>query len=174
MTELFTISGTPLPNPEPPDNVSKAAFAAEMGLAKSRVSQLIELGMPVTANGMIHRETALAWYDRTIDPHRRKALLAPEHSSPKARLDAIRAEREQLELDRMRGELIDRRKAEAAIFELARAERDSLLSWTARIAPVIAAEIAADPAALFAALDREARRHLAELAADPMPGLGDG
>ena len=72
--------------------------------------------------------------------------------------------RDSLQVEEKAGRLIDRRAAEAAIFERARAERDAHLAWCSRIAPLIATETGCNLAPLFASLDREMRTHLDELA----------
>ncbi|MEM6440055.1 MAG: hypothetical protein AAF763_10235 [Pseudomonadota bacterium] len=157
----------------PPPVLSKSAFADELGLTKARVSQLIDKGLPVRADGRLDRAAAFAWYRENVSPSRRKALMEPGHVDPRHELVRIRAEAAQLELDRAKGALIDRAAAEKAIFERARIERDAHLAFFSRAAPQIAAESGADPARLFAAFDRLMREHLAHLAATPMEGLRD-
>jgi hypothetical protein len=64
----------------------------------------------------------------------------------------------------MKGELVDRAKAVAQVFKLARDERDAWVNWPARVSAMIAAEVEVDPHALHTALERRVRDHLAELA----------
>jgi hypothetical protein len=66
-----------------------------------------------------------------------------------------------------RGDVVARDVAERAIFERARQERDSLLGFCLRAAPVIAAEVGCDPGDLHRALDREVRAHLLALSDAP-------
>lgn len=171
MTELFDTNDPALRSSSRPEEVSKAAFAEELGVAKSRVSQLVKMGLPLTVAGKVKRTEALEWYRGNIDADRRKAMTTRQLETPKAKLDALRAEREQIEIQKLRAELVDRKVAEKAIFGRARAERDALLAWVSRIAPQIAAECDADPSAIFAALDREARQHLVELSELPLEDL---
>ncbi|MEM9764667.1 MAG: hypothetical protein AAF968_19555 [Pseudomonadota bacterium] len=124
--------------------------------------------MPLTPNGRVPREEAAEWYRANIAAHRRKSDPIPLDAHPRRRLEHLRAEREALELAKARGELIDRSEASRAVFERAKAERDAHLAFVARIAPQLAGELDADPAATFAALDREMRAHLAELAETPL------
>ena len=170
MSELLALE---IETGTPPPVVSKAAFAEELGVAKSRISQLVSMGLPLTNNGKVPRAEALEWYRANIDPNRRKAMTTRQLETPKAKLDAIRAEREQLELDKARRGLVDRKAAEKAVFERARAERDAHLSWASRAAPILAAELDADPTATYAALDRLIRQHLEDLAKTPWEGLGN-
>ncbi len=74
MTELLPLLGAEITAQQQPEFVSKAAFATELGVAKSRVSQLVKMGLPVSSNGKVHRQPALDWYQKNIDASRRKAL----------------------------------------------------------------------------------------------------
>lgn len=85
------------------------------------------------------------------------------------RLTAL-AEKAELEAGKMRDELIDRHKAREAVQALAQAERDAILAWPARAAPILAAEMGVDQHALQSALDASLRAHLterAEIALEP-------
>lgn len=161
MTSLF---GSENDYQTPPDVISKSAFAQEIGVSKPRVSQLVKEGLPVTANGKIDRAVALAWYQKNIEPNRRKAFADKSSGDAKSQLDHIKIERERLALSKERGELIDRRAAQKAVFERARAERDAWLSWSSRMSAQLATELGTDPATLYAVLDREVRAQIAELA----------
>lgn len=152
-----------------PDVVTKAAFADELGLSKARVTQLVAKGLPTTANGRIPRRAALAWYEQTITPHRRKALRETStRGSARDELEHLKVERERLALARDRGEMVDRAAVERAAFARARADRDALIGWAARASTQIAVETGGDPAALFAVLDRLVREHLADRADAPL------
>jgi hypothetical protein len=69
-----------------------------------------------------------------------------------------------LRLQRMKGELVDRARATALVFRLAREERDSWLNWPARVAALIAAEIGVDTHAVQSIVEQHVRSHLSELA----------
>ena len=64
--------------------------------------------------------------------------------------------------------------ATRTVFARARAERDAHMAWVQRTAPLLAAEVGADPRATFAALDRMMREHLEYLADMPLGSFGDG
>ncbi len=49
-----------------------------------------------------------------------------------------------IELQILKGELIDRRKANADIFKLARAERDAWLNWPAQVAAELDVDVDVD------------------------------
>ncbi|GIK83111.1 MAG: hypothetical protein BroJett024_42160 [Alphaproteobacteria bacterium] len=69
-----------------------------------------------------------------------------------------------LKLQERRGELVDRARATALVFRLAREERDSWLNWPARIAALMAAELGVEAHPMQKILEMHVRAHLAELA----------
>jgi hypothetical protein len=78
--------------------------------------------------------------------------------------EVLKAQERRVRLQRMKGELVDRAKAVAQVFRLARDERDAWVNWPARVAAMIAAELEVDPHRLHTVLERHVREHLAELA----------
>jgi hypothetical protein len=84
--------------------------------------------------------------------------------------EVLKAQERRLRLQRMKGELVDRAKAVAQVFRLARDERDAWVNWPARVAAMIAAEVEVDPHQLHTVLERHVREHLADLA-DVRPSL---
>jgi len=78
--------------------------------------------------------------------------------------EVLKAQERRLRLQQMKGELVDRAKAVAQVFRLARDERDAWVNWPARVAAIIAAELEVDPHRLHTVLERQVRDHLAELA----------
>ena len=78
--------------------------------------------------------------------------------------EVLKAQERRVRLQRMKGELVDRAKAVAQVFKLARDERDAWVNWPARVAAVMAAELEVDAHKLHTVLERHVREHLAELA----------
>src|SRR5688500_7038267 len=78
--------------------------------------------------------------------------------------EVLKAQERRLRLQQMKGELVDRAKAVAQVFRLARDERDAWVNWPARVAAMIAAELEVDPHQLHTVLERQVRDHLAQLA----------
>jgi hypothetical protein len=68
-----------------------------------------------------------------------------------------------LRVQRMRGELVERDRASALVFRLAREERDTWINWPARIAALMAAELGVEPHPMQKVLEAQVRAHLAEL-----------
>lgn len=81
-----------------------------------------------------------------------------------------------LRLQRMKGELVDRARATALVFRLAREERDAWANWPARVAALMASELDVDAHAMQKALETHVRGRLGELARDkarvPLTDLG--
>jgi hypothetical protein len=69
-----------------------------------------------------------------------------------------------LRLQERRGELVDRTKAAALVFRLAREERDAWLNWPARVAALMAAELGLEAHPMQKALEAQVRAQLSELA----------
>ena len=68
-----------------------------------------------------------------------------------------------LELAQKKREVVDRARAIAHVFHLARIERDAWLNWPARISAQMAARLDVDPHAMHVALEAAVRDHLQEL-----------
>jgi hypothetical protein len=119
------------------------------------------------------RELARRRWERQGAAEAVAAASAPEPiASARARRVRALADRAEVEAARLRGDLIERAKAERVVFEFARRMRDAWAQWPARIAAPLAAKLDADPHAVEAALAAEVRRHLDDLARDPVPRLG--
>jgi hypothetical protein len=77
--------------------------------------------------------------------------------------EVLKSQERRLKLQKLKGELVDRARAEALVFRLARETRDVWVNWPARAAALIAAELGADPAAMQKVLEAHVRAHLDEL-----------
>lgn len=77
--------------------------------------------------------------------------------------EVLKAKLKQVELAERKEELVDRAKAVAHVFKLARAERDAWLNWPARISAQLAAKLGVEAHRLHVLLEAAVREHLAEL-----------
>ena len=77
--------------------------------------------------------------------------------------EVLKSQERRLKLQKLKGELVDRARAEALVFRLARETRDAWVNWPARAAALIAAEVGIDPAAMQKVLEAHVRAHLDEL-----------
>ena len=78
--------------------------------------------------------------------------------------EVLKSQERRLKLQKLKGELVDRARAEALVFRLARETRDAWVNWPARATALIAAELGLDPAAMQKVLEAHVRAHLDELA----------
>jgi len=157
---------------ELPKTLSKRGFAQHLGLSEARISQLIDMGLPVEANGRIDRVKAKAWYDDNIDANRKRAAPAPavDDSARVKRLNA-EAKTAELKAERLAGNLIDRQAFIDSVETRARAERDAWIGWVNRAAPELARQTGADMAKLVAILDRLVREQLNTLSSQSIEDL---
>lgn len=147
---------------QPPRFVSKANFAKMVGLSKGRISQLIKEGLPVEPNGLIDAAQGRCWMEDNLDGRRRKQ---PQTSrSVRDRREEIDLEKAEIELKRLKGELIERTVVERAVFAKARAERDAWQTWPLRISAEMASALGVEEGVLLTVLRRAVRDELARLA----------
>jgi hypothetical protein len=78
--------------------------------------------------------------------------------------EVIKAQERGVRLAKIKGELVDRARAIATVFGLARRERDAWVQWPARVAALMAADLKVEPHHMETVLEKYVRRHLAELA----------
>jgi len=78
--------------------------------------------------------------------------------------EVLKAQTQKVRLQKLKGEVVDRSRAAAYVFDLARRERDAWMNWPPRIAANMAAELSVDPHLLEQVLERHLRAHMAELA----------
>jgi hypothetical protein len=109
---------------------------------------------------------------RDLANRRHAADAAREGDARQRRLAAL-AKKAEIEAARLEGALLPREAVKRLVFRLAQEERDAILNWPARAAPMLAAAIGADPARLQAVLDQSLREHLTARAAGAglQPGL---
>ena len=78
--------------------------------------------------------------------------------------EVLKAQTARVRLQRLKGEVVDRVRAAAHVFRLARDERDAWLNWPTRISALMAADLGIDPHKMHVALEKHVRDHLSELA----------
>ena len=93
--------------------------------------------------------------------------------------EVMKAQERRLRLQKLKGELVDRARAETLMFRLARDERDAWVTWPARVAALMASELTAalgdgsevEAAVMQKVLEAHVRAQLDSLA-DIQPRLG--
>jgi hypothetical protein len=78
--------------------------------------------------------------------------------------EIAKAQRTRIQVQRMKEEVVDRSRATALVFRLARQERDAWVNWPGRVAALMASELDVEPHAMQRVLEIHVRAHLAELA----------
>ena len=78
--------------------------------------------------------------------------------------EVLKAQERKMRLQKLKGELVDRARAIALVFRLARQERDAWAGWPARVAAMMAADLGIGAHAMQTVLETHVRQHLGELA----------
>ncbi len=173
-------------------NLSNRQYAAHRGVSETSVRKAIKTGrITLNANGKIDPDTADAEWEANTDPSKvrtkqpkkkkvsRAAIDAVEETlgessfTPKASpedayqraktaLEVIKVKIGQIELRVLKGELVDAKMAEDAVFQAARTERDAWLNWPARVSAEWAAELGVDEMTFYHAFYEAIRLHLFE------------
>lgn len=171
--------------------LSIRAYARRRGVSHVAVLRAAKTGrIELEADGTVDPDKADIAWDRSTDPERaaKSRRLKPvaevavgsvretlkEQGLPasgnitfvQARTahEIAKAHLARLRLQRMKSELIDRAKAQALVFRLAREERDVWVNWPARVAALMAAELGVEAHPMQKVLETHVRAHLADLA----------
>lgn len=184
--------------------MSIRAYARDRGVSHVAVLKAAKAGrIPLEPDGSIDPVKADAAWARTTDPARTR--IKPEKLKPVAEAavgsvretlkeqglpasgnvtfvqartahEIAKAHLARLRLQRMKGELVDRARATAMVFRLAREERDTWINWPVRVAALMAAELSASSSEaagqqmtieahpMQKILETHVRAHLADLA----------
>ncbi|MBJ6372744.1 hypothetical protein [Sedimentitalea arenosa] len=138
------------------DGLSEREYAAHTGLSRGAIQKARKSGRLVLfADGSINAEASDARRAETTDPDQQRRSLGGDSavsgagdstSYLKARtaLTVYQAQDRQLAIQKKKGALVDRARAETLVFRLARQERDAWVTWPARVAALIAADISAE------------------------------
>ncbi|PRY23516.1 hypothetical protein CLV78_1045 [Aliiruegeria haliotis] len=135
--------------------MSERDYAAHAGLSRGAIQKAKRTGrLALFADGSIDAAASDARRAETTDPDQQRrsvgesALSGPGESSSylKARtaLTVYQAQERQIAIQKKKGALVDRARAEALVFRLARQERDAWVTWPARVAALIAAQVSAE------------------------------
>ncbi len=152
------------------ERLTQTAYAARRGITQQAVSQHVAKGLiEANSEGLIDPEAADQALDEHLTEHRggkspAKRAGAGTFGAARTRLTEIETRRAELKLRREAGELVERARAVALVFELARREREAWSQWPTRIAALVAADLGADPHLALTVLERHVREHLAQLA----------
>jgi phage terminase Nu1 subunit (DNA packaging protein) len=140
--------------------MSERAYAEHAGLSRGAVQKARKNGRLVLfADGSINAAASDARRGAMTDPDQQmrsrgasvsgdSGVSGPGDSTSylKARtaLTVYQAQERQLSIQRKKGVLVDRARAETLVFRLARQERDTWVTWPTRVAALMAAQLSAE------------------------------
>jgi hypothetical protein len=176
------------------EGMSEREYSAHSGISRGAIQKSRKAGrLVVYGDGSINAAASDVRRANMTDPDQQRrstgrtgrtggdaGFSGPADSSSylKARtaLTVYQAQERQLAIQKKKGTLVDRARAEALVFRLARQERDTWVTWPSRVAALMAAEVAAEvekqsgtPVIIEAAilqrvLETHVRQHLEALA----------
>ena len=138
------------------EGLSERAYAAHSGLSRGAIQKARKAGrLVVYGDGSINAAASDARRAEMTDPDQQRrstggetAFSGPADSASylKARtaLTVYQAQERQLAIQKKKGTLVDRARAETLVFRLALQERDAWVTWPSRIAALIAADLTAE------------------------------
>jgi len=172
--------------------VSVREYARRRGVSHVAVLKAIKAGwISRESDGTIEPETADAQWDAGTDPAKRRppkptAAEALRESSgatngqvtaepvapaggatfTQARTahEIAKAQRARIQVQRLKEEVVDKARATAVVFRLARQERDAWVNWPSRVAALMASDLGVEAHAMQEVLETHVRAHLSELA----------
>ena len=136
--------------------MSEREYSAHSGLSRGAIQKARKASrLVVYSDGSINAAASDVRRGEMTDPDQQRrstggesGFSGPADSSSylKARtaLTVFQAQERQLAIQKKKGTLVDRARAEALVFRLARQERDVWVTWPARVAALMAAQIAAE------------------------------
>ena len=134
--------------------MSEREYSAHSGLSRGAIQKARKASrLVVYSDGSINAAASDVRRGEMTDPDQQRrstggdsGFSGPADSSSylKARtaLTVYQAQERQLAIQKKKGLLIDRARAEALVFRLARQERDTWVTWPNRVAALMAAEVA--------------------------------
>jgi hypothetical protein len=138
------------------EGMSEREYSVHSGLSRGAIQKARKTGrLVVYGDGSINATASDVRRGEMTDPDQQRrstggdsGLSGPADSSSylKARtaLTVYQAQERQLAIQKKKGVLVDRSRAETLVFRLARQERDAWITWPNRVAALMAAEVAAE------------------------------
>lgn len=170
--------------------VSLRAYAKHRGVSDTAVRKAVKAGrISLESDGSVDIAKADRQWTLNTDQSQQRKPAAATKAVPKAALDAVdetlkesggpasgttymqartanevlKAQTNRVKLQQLKQELVDRSKAIAHVFKLARSERDAWLNWPSRVSAQMAARLEVDPHTMHVVLEASVREHLQEL-----------
>ena len=138
------------------EGMSEREYSAHSGLSRGAIQKARKAGrLVVYGDGSINATASDVRRSEMTDPDQQRrstggdsGFSGPADSSSylKARtaLTVYQAQERKLAIQKKKGTLVDRARAETLVFRLARQERDVWVTWPSRVAALMAADVAAE------------------------------
>jgi len=138
------------------EGMSEREYSAHSGLSRGAIQKARKAGrLAIYGDGSINAAASDVRRAEMTDPDQQRrstggdtGFSGPADSSSylKARtaLTVYQAQERQLAIQKKKGTLVDRARAETLVFRLARQERDVWVTWPSRVAALMAADVAAE------------------------------
>ncbi|WP_323034908.1 hypothetical protein [Pararhodobacter sp.] len=144
------------------EGISEREYSAHSGLSRGAIQKARKAGrLVVYSDGSINAAASDVRRAEMTDPDQQRrssgrtggsggdsGFSGPADSSSylKARtaLTVYQAQERQLAIQKKKGVLVDRARAETLVFRLARQERDTWVTWPTRVAALMAAQLSAE------------------------------
>lgn len=140
------------------NGMSEREYSTHSGLSRGAVQNAKRGGRLVFyADGSINAAASDVRRAEMTDPDQQRRSLGGDAALPtsgsggtdsylraRTALTVYQAQERQLAIQKKKGTLVDRARAEALVFRLARQERDVWVTWPARAAALMAAQVAAE------------------------------
>ncbi len=173
-------------------DLSRRAYAKHRGVSESAVRKAIATGrITLNKNGKIDAAVADAQWNANTDPSKirndpvkksvsRDAMAAVEetlsenayktkglpddaYQRAKTANEVLKVKIGQIELKILKGEFVESKIAEDAVFRVARTERDAWLNWPARVSAEWAAQLEVEEMGFHRLFSEEVRKQLFRL-----------
>ena len=140
------------------NGMSEREYSTHSGLSRGAIQNAKRGGRLVFyADGSINAAASDVRRAEMTDPDQQRRSLGGNATLPTSgssgtdsylkaptALTVYQAQERQLAIQKKKGVLVDRARAEALVFRLARQERDVCVTWPARVAALMAAQVAAE------------------------------
>ena len=142
------------------DGMSERDYSSHSGLSRGAIQKARKAGrLVVYSDGSINATASDLRRSEMTDPDQQRRSVgassggdsgfsgtADSSSYLKARtaLTVYQAQERQLAIQKKKGTLVDRARAETLVFRLAREARDAWVTWPGRVAALMAAEVTAE------------------------------
>ena len=153
------------------DPITRTEFGQRFKLGKTRMKKLLAEGLP-TKDGKIPTKEASAWLKANLDPARRDHWngngVDTSLNELRRQREALKIEVGRLELEKAKGDIVDRATVREFIAGRAQMERDAWTAWVSAASARLAATLGVDTGKVFTLLETEVRDHLRRLSSKPL------